>query len=293
MIWNYYRFCDLVVRSTFPLPALIKCSGETADVEITRVSRSSGRPSPRSMRIDVPGGQVLVTEGRRIWVTAPPDASNVCLQQYAIGPGLGTLCLQRNLLPLHASAILLQGTCVVFVGPSGVGKSTTAAMLSRSGHQVMADDLCVLQVNEAQPEVLAHSTVQSLRLREDVVRTLCESLRDARPQPDAFGKFSLTPELEPRTSPAPVGCVCVLVPSRASDPIRLEHLRGFNAFRAVVESVHWCGPDECTEYREQILRLGAITSNKVPVCRLVLPRRYDQGEELVAQVSAVLRQRHA
>lgn len=290
--WHYYRFCDLLIRSAFPLPALIGCrEGGCADVEITRGDVYEVNDAAHSdwavMRIEVPGGQVFVSEGHTIRVAAPAELCEACLQQYTLGPGLGMLCHQRNLLPLHASAVQFGNGCVAFVGPSGVGKSTMAAMLALSGCGIMADDMCVLQVSTASEYVFALPTVRSLRLREDVAWNLCGERWGDSLRPDAFGKFSLTPHNEPISRPVPLISLCVLMPTPTPGAIRLDPLDGFDAFRAVIESVHWSGADEHAEYLEQIIRLSAATSNFVPVCRLTLPRGYDRLDELVNHLSAI------
>src|SRR5262249_28266063 len=48
-------------------------------------------------------------------------------------------------MPLHGSAIDVEGGCAVFVGASGSGKSTLAAALATRGHQVISDDVCFLR----------------------------------------------------------------------------------------------------------------------------------------------------
>ncbi len=58
---------------------------------------------------------------------APPLAGRVCL---------------------HASAVEVNGACVVFVGCEGAGKSTTAAAFARLGSPVLSDDIVALVEQE-------------------------------------------------------------------------------------------------------------------------------------------------
>lgn len=67
-----------------------------------------------------------------------------CLQVFLMGSGLGALLMQRGLLVLHGNAVEIDGTCVLCVGPSGIGKSTAAAGLLRRGFQVISDDVCAI-----------------------------------------------------------------------------------------------------------------------------------------------------
>lgn len=66
------------------------------------------------------------------------------LQVFLLGSGLGALLMQRDLLVIHGNAIEIDGVCVLCVGPSGVGKSTTALALMQRGYRVISDDVCAI-----------------------------------------------------------------------------------------------------------------------------------------------------
>src|SRR5207253_3032590 len=46
---------------------------------------------------------------------------------------------------LHASAAVINGYAVAFVGGNSAGKSTIVAALARAGHRVLSDDIAVLE----------------------------------------------------------------------------------------------------------------------------------------------------
>jgi len=54
---------------------------------------------------------------------------------------------QRGWLPLHASAIELEGRALLFMGKSGAGKSTLAAAFETGGHPLLADDVVGIRNN--------------------------------------------------------------------------------------------------------------------------------------------------
>jgi hypothetical protein len=59
-----------------------------------------------------------------------------------------TLCHQRGILPLHASAIASKTGITAFAGHPGAGKSTTAALLSSLGYELVADDILPVSFNQ-------------------------------------------------------------------------------------------------------------------------------------------------
>lgn len=100
-----------------------------------------------TIRIAVPGiAAFLVQGGRRVVVAPdlPEDAPE--LGHYLLGGVIGDLLHQRGVLPLHASCVAVNGVAVAFAGPSGAGKSTLAAALAVAGHQLLGDDITVVEL---------------------------------------------------------------------------------------------------------------------------------------------------
>jgi hypothetical protein len=85
-----------------------------------------------------------VRDGAQILVDREAGAMEVDVRSYLMGSLFAVLCHQRGLLPLHASAIATPQGAVAFLGASGAGKSSIAAFLSRRGHRILADDICVI-----------------------------------------------------------------------------------------------------------------------------------------------------
>jgi hypothetical protein len=63
---------------------------------------------------------------------------------YLLGPVFGLLLRLRGVTCLHASAVAFDDSSVVFVGPEGAGKSTTAAAFAKRGYAVLSDDIVAL-----------------------------------------------------------------------------------------------------------------------------------------------------
>jgi hypothetical protein len=58
---------------------------------------------------------------------------------------LSSVCLKQNMILLHASSVIRNGKVTMFIGKSGAGKSTIAAL---SGYEMFHDDLVLLKKNE-------------------------------------------------------------------------------------------------------------------------------------------------
>jgi hypothetical protein len=100
-------------------------------------------------------GAFAVRGGTEITVDPAPIAREQDLRVAVLGPALAVLLHQRGAFVLHASAVAIQGGAVAFLGDRGWGKSTMAAALYARGHQLLADDVVALKINETHaPTVL-------------------------------------------------------------------------------------------------------------------------------------------
>jgi hypothetical protein len=63
------------------------------------------------------------------------------------GPGLATALLMRDVPPLHACGVAVDGGAVLLMGDGGAGKSTTAAAFLRAGFPFVTDDLAPLTID--------------------------------------------------------------------------------------------------------------------------------------------------
>jgi hypothetical protein len=85
-----------------------------------------------------------VHDGAEVVVDREAGAPELDVRSYLMGNLFAVLCHQRGLLPLHASAIATPRGAVAFLAPSGGGKSSMVAFLSRRGHRILADDICLI-----------------------------------------------------------------------------------------------------------------------------------------------------
>jgi hypothetical protein len=77
---------------------------------------------------------------------------------------------RRGRLSLHASAVVTPNGAVIFVGKSGLGKSTLAAYLAHQGFPVLCDDFVVL--NQQRAHTLVVPSYPGIRLWPDALSTL-------------------------------------------------------------------------------------------------------------------------
>ncbi len=150
-----YEVYGLNVKSSIPIPELVSGEG-TPDVIIQKGSvpdRLHGAVSiggfyqaaPGSFLLSVDGvARYLVTDGARIVIQPERDAVYDEIRLFLLGCAFAALLQQRGQLPLHCSAIVVDGGCIGFAGHSGAGKSTLAAgFLKRGSSQCRWEAACI------------------------------------------------------------------------------------------------------------------------------------------------------
>ncbi len=194
-----YRAFGLVLESAIPLPGLPAARGEPS-VRIRRAGRAGtrrrkGRPWRTVVR--GPGGRpwmALAREGDRRLLRVrgigtfdlAEDGSEIrCAPAAGVHPGVLRRVLLDQVLPralhlaglpvLHGSAVAGPHGALVFLGESGAGKSSLAALLAVRGLPLLADDGVRLAVRGN--GVRAHPSHPLLRLRGHLLARLPKGLR--------------------------------------------------------------------------------------------------------------------
>ena len=115
-------------------------------------------------------GTALVRGGSDVIVDAAAGINERDLSPYINGSILAVLLHQRGLMVLHASAVVLNGQAVAFLGDKGAGKSTFAAFLQNRNHTLLTDDL--VPVKFVDNRAFAVPGFPSVRLWADSVESI-------------------------------------------------------------------------------------------------------------------------
>jgi hypothetical protein len=108
-------------------------------------------------------GECLVSrDGRLITCYRLPQANPDSFNVYLLSQALSFALVKNGIEPLHATAVVVKGTAIAFLGDCGFGKSTLAAEFLQAGHRLVTDDLLILRKNEWQ--ILAYPGPPRIKL---------------------------------------------------------------------------------------------------------------------------------
>jgi len=144
---------------------------------------------------------------------------------------------QRKLIPLHASGIISKNGVVLIVGHSGTGKSTTIKALTKRGHKIFTDDVCVLK--SQYEKIFAIPSYPMMKLWENSfdLLQLGNTNEDHKLKFD-INKYGVFFHDEFISEWKPVIKIFNIVKSDEKDEVQIEKQKGIDAFIIIGENTY-------------------------------------------------------
>jgi len=216
-----YYLHGLTVHSEIELPELSPRPGVVPDVQIQLgaldpIPLNPERPwgnhflAPNQVLINIKDvAKFFVSEGKEILIDPYPHAEGKAIRLYLLGSSMGCLLHQRRLLPIHANALQHEHECVMFMGQSGMGKSTLAAAMKNRGYKVLADDLCAVKTSSGGKSVI-YPGVPQIKLWKDAADHLDEDIALMKRVLSDEEKYALPVDDTYCRHPLPIKCIYIL-----------------------------------------------------------------------------------
>lgn len=296
-----YRAFGLTIESAaLSLPELLPAPAETGSVDIEIVEGAVRAELSDALKrgvryqaaadrllLQVDGvARYLVEQGRRVTIQRDPAATDDDVRVFLLGSAIGALLHQRDDLVLHGSAVEWGDEAVVFLGHSGVGKSTLASAFRKQGYAVLTDDLCVVRSGD-DGRMRAHPGFPQTKLWLDSLKQL-----DVSPE----GLRRIRHKLEKRALPLgpdfagearPVRKLYLLRPHN-KDEVKLAPVQGPAKFNLLKNQTYrfgfLAGVNEKVGHFQQALRLA----QQAPLVTVLRPSGAFRLDELVAAIRADL-----
>ncbi len=294
---RHYRSYGLNLASLIPLPELPPGS-HPADVAI-RLGSVQQRPEVldhRGAGIWVKGDQAchfrkeagafLAIDGRELIVDPNPLAAPEVVRLSILGPALGLILHQRGTFALHASAVEIEGSAVVFVGANGAGKSTMAALMHARGHTLVCDD--VTPIDMTSNDVRVVPSFPQIKLWPDSANAVGSANEMPVVHPD-FAKRAFRPSAGFTTDPVRLRRIYIL---KAGDQIGIENVAPLFALQQLMASWYaarfgatFCRSINQTTHFQACARLA----KEIPMRVLARPAGLHQGEAFAVGLEDAIR----
>jgi hypothetical protein len=165
----------------------------------------------------------------------------------------------RGHLVLHASAVAMDDVALAFVGQSGQGKSTMAALMCVDGAELVTDD--VLSVDPTPPATCIGGAPE-LRLREKAA-PIARAHTEGTIRTTADERHAFAPRMADVRS-RPLAAIVIPVPSRTATEVEAEQLDPTKALFAILATPRVHGWRDKAVLAREFDMLSALV-NSVPV----------------------------
>jgi hypothetical protein len=190
----------------------------------------------------------------------------------------------NGLLPIHASAVAVNGSVVAFTGVSGAGKSTLVAALAATGFPMFCDDTLVL--DPGHPErIMCLPGHKRLKLTSDAI-ALTGAARE-EPVAAGVGKFYARPLQGQAAEALPLGELIFL--EEGGEPA-VTPIRGAERF-AMLQDDHYTAVlfanAHAFDRKGQFVHYAGMAS-RISMAKFTRPKHTDRFSESLEVIAAYL-----
>ncbi|GIQ68761.1 aldolase [Xylanibacillus composti] len=223
-----------------------------------------------------------VEGGRSIKVSPLPDAPAARVRMYVLGTCMGVLLMQRGTLPLHGSAVLMNGQAYAFVGESGAGKSTLAAAFVREGFSIISDDVIAVDASSRQTAPIVAPAYPQQKLWQTSLEQLGMDGAE-RYTPLYETKYAVPTNADFHPSPVPLGGVFELDKEHV-DSVSLMAVQGLKKLPLLQQHTYRHELIPLLGRLQWHLDMCVALSRTVPIFKLRRPAEGFLVEEMMRQI---------
>jgi hypothetical protein len=235
--------------------------------ELRRRGRSTYRLRMDSeLAVDViPDGPIVVRRN--------PQISQAAVDHFLADQVIPRLLAHAGSFVFHAGAVQHVDGALVFMGPSGRGKSTLVTSFDQAGMALLGDDAMVLSTVEGRPHV--KPVYPSLRLFPDSIEALMPGASTAGPVAHYTTKERIDVDVarDAATPPLPIHALFSIGGPMQDGDVRLRRLSAAQACMTLIESSFALDPADLDQARRRLDEAGRL-ANSVPAFEIAYPRDY-------------------
>lgn len=248
-------------------------------------ARKAGASKRYLLNFPEQGEFLLDPASRSIQIDVPSTIPENTIEHLLLDQAIPRLLAGRGHLVVHASIVRCGTRTVAFLGRSGWGKSTLAALLHEKGYPAICDDCALLEPHVEQ--ILATPSYPGLRLHTDSIQhTLGSATAGTVAVSDYSSKQRIIDIGTPAAllDPQPLAAIYLLGdPTQAPDLLSIEPINEADACIALIEHSFRLDPTDPAETVQQLAHASAVTRT-TPMFTLRYKRDFSRQNEIIERV---------
>ncbi|MEO7540587.1 MAG: hypothetical protein ABIS66_01385 [Sphingomicrobium sp.] len=188
----------------------------------------------------------------------------------------------NGLLPLHASAVALDGQVFAFAGPAGAGKSTLVAALGDRGLPMFCDDTLILDLSDPE-RIICLPGHKRMKLRQDALEMTGATQQEKVSQ--TVDKFYASPTAGDVNIALPLARLIFL---EDGEPTEIALISGSERFVRVQDDHYTADLFSAARRLDRADNFAHLSrlANQIAMARFIRPRdptRFDDGVTYAAR----------
>jgi len=299
-MYTYWGF-GLNIKSEIEFPELLPTVFESADLSIFKgivPLQLERKNTVKMVKVSmnsteylhsIPGvADYYASNGKEICVEPKMGADEKSIRLFLLSNAMAAILHQRDMIPMHASAIYHEDGIVLFCGRSGAGKSTTVTALQKEGKVVFSDDVCVLKYN-ADGVLVAFPSYPMIKLWKDSFAKIgledAEEQHKIRPELAKYARF-FHDEFD--VLPRRIKQVFVLDPDSLTEEVEIKQLGALKGFKLLQQNTYRYVQMNGMQKRNIHFAMISKLAGEVPVYQISRPAHGNTIEKVLALVNSNL-----
>lgn len=246
---------------------------------VAQAGRTLSADDPAFVSLDKSLGAFLDFDVRQVKLAAAEPLPENTLEHFTCDLLLPRLLAGDGHLVLHAGTVSTPSGGIGFLGPTGIGKSTLTAAFHVAGHDLLGDDVSLLE--EAKGGTAARSLYRGLRLLPDSVARLLPA--DVASSPMAHYTEKRRIEMAGSTEAVALSALFLLAPENADFEAEICRIAPADACMALIGNSFALRPSCREEGARRFLRASEV-ARQVPMYSIRYPRDYDLLPKVVDRI---------
>lgn len=262
----YYRVYGLIIESEIILSELIEINkvennniGMKVDVSIKQCEM------PETIKNNIGNGMISDFNINECWFVIKDIGiyrmvngnemfvENICdnfmeIKAFLLGSAFGCILIQRNLVAIHGSTILVKDKGVILTGHTGAGKSTLTAAFRAKGYKFLADDISVTQM-APNNKIMVNSAYPQQKLCRDAAIKLGLDVNKYKFIDEERDKFAIPSKESFIDSTKELHSICeIFISHQDNNQVVMEEILGMKKVERII----------CNIYRSSIAKTIGI-----------------------------------
>ena len=193
------------------------------------------------------------------------------LKAFLIWRSMAACLLQKDIVTIHGSAVIINEKAVIFTGRSGSGKSTLTAAFRKDTYKFLSDELCVLSIDEDQYPIVNPGYPQQ-RLAKNTLEGLGFNCNDFIISKESNQMYSVPANNDFVNTPIKLAAIIEIEPCDDIENVEIEELEGTSKLMGMLKNVYmyWC--TKYTGFRKSYYKQCINLAQNVRFLKLKRPK---------------------